>query len=154
MRLTINGSRLYNAALRILARRDYAQQELHRKLLAKGITEESEVTAVIQRLVEAGWLDDSRFTERFIQWRAERGYGPLRIQEELRMRGVNAALIEQQMTIVAEIWPQRLEQIWRKRFKGKPPKDFAERAKQQRFLHSRGFETFDIQRLFRFNDLP
>lgn len=57
--------------------------------------EEAELAEVIARLAEAGALDDVRFARRFAEDKRElRGWGPDRIAEALRARGVGEAEIE------------------------------------------------------------
>jgi len=51
---------VYPAALRYLERRDYAEQELREKLLARGAAPEA-VDACVERLYAAGYLDQQRF---------------------------------------------------------------------------------------------
>lgn len=57
--------------------------------------EEDELAEVIARLADAGALDDERFARRFAEDKRElRGWGPDRIAEALRARGVAEAQIE------------------------------------------------------------
>jgi regulatory protein len=62
-------------------------------LRERGI-EEAELLEVLARLAEAGALDDERFARRFAEDKRElRGWGPDRIAEALRARGVEEPLI-------------------------------------------------------------
>lgn len=57
--------------------------------------EEGELADVMARVVEAGLLDDERFAAEYAaDKRALRGWGPDRIREALRQRGVAEDLIE------------------------------------------------------------
>lgn len=50
---------------------------------------------MLERLLEAGAVDDERFARRFAEDKRElRGWGPDRITEALRARGVDETLIE------------------------------------------------------------
>jgi regulatory protein len=46
-----------------------------------------------------------------------------------------------------------LREVWRKKFRAKKPKTPAERAKQARFLQSRGFSFDHIQQVFNARDV-
>jgi regulatory protein len=79
----------------------------------------------------------------------ERGYGPLRILAELREAGVDAELAEQCLERAGVDWPAKLRGLRQKKFGRNLPVDYSEQARQSRFLHSHGFSTEDIRRLFR-----
>lgn len=56
---------------------------------------EDDLHEVIARLAEAGAIDDERFASRFAEDKRElRGWGPDRIAEALRARGVDESLID------------------------------------------------------------
>ena len=80
-------------ALELLTRREHSRQELLRKLVQRGIDEESAETAV-DDMAERGWQDDERFAQSLARSRASSGQGPLRIRAELRMHGIDDAAIE------------------------------------------------------------
>jgi SOS response regulatory protein OraA/RecX len=67
------------AALDALARRDYATEELRRKLLEKGY-DAAVVAPLLEALRAEKLLDDRRYTENFVTYHAVRGQGPLRIR--------------------------------------------------------------------------
>ena len=53
------------------------------------------MASVLERLLEAGAVDDERFARRFAEDKRElRGWGPDRITEALRARGIDETLIE------------------------------------------------------------
>jgi SOS response regulatory protein OraA/RecX len=66
-----------------LARRDHASEDLRRKLLDKGY-DPTVVADLIERLCSEKLVDDRRFLESFISYRAARGQGPHRVRAELR----------------------------------------------------------------------
>ncbi|MDR1821370.1 MAG: recombination regulator RecX [Oscillospiraceae bacterium] len=74
-------------ALRVLNSRAVSVFELKMKMLRKGFSEEA-AESVIDRLREAGLLDDKAYTEELTHSYANRGYGRRRIDVELRRRGV------------------------------------------------------------------
>ena len=88
--------------------------------------------------------NDERFAGHFVQYHAARGQGPLRIRRELAEVGVGEAMIEQALAAV-EDWPDRARDLRRRRFGGRPPSAWAEKARQARFLQYRGFSTDHIR---------
>ena len=125
----------------LLARREHARLELRRKLMQRDFPAD-EVDAALDRLEADGLLSDERFAEVFVRQRAGRGYGPLRIRQELRERGVDDGVIAAALAPWAEQWLAVAARQHEKHF-GRQPEDAKERARQQRHLQSRGF-GFDI----------
>lgn len=81
-------------ALRILTVREHSGQELRQKLLAKGC---SPLLAdhLVERCREWGYLDDRRYAERLLASAASRGWGPKRLEAELRAKGVEPGIWEE-----------------------------------------------------------
>ena len=137
---------LRKKALDLLARREHSRKELETKLTQKCAPEQGHAIApVLDRLVEQGLLSDARFAEAYVNMRARKGYGPVRIAMELNEKGVTTALVEQALA-EREDWYELLEDTWRKKFRSSPT-DFAEKAKQMRFLQYRGHRSDDIRQL-------
>jgi len=135
----------------LLARREHSIGELERKLSARGL-EGEDVHAVIDKLRSEGLQSDERFTEAFVHSRIDRGYGPLRISQELKQRGICNNLISRYLYAEENDWWQRAGKIREKRFGKAIPEDIKDRAKQSRFLQSRGFGGEHIRQLFRAGD--
>ena len=72
-----------------LARRDHAEAEAREKLSAIGFRAAS-IESALSRAREARFIDDARFARYFIDERTRRGWGRIRIEQELRRRGVDA----------------------------------------------------------------
>jgi regulatory protein len=88
------GDPAYAAALRLLSRRDHFRAELLQKLQQRGF-EDSEVEAALDRCAAANLIDDHRLAERFAEVRSRsNGWGPRRIEAELRRRGVSRSTAE------------------------------------------------------------
>ncbi len=82
----------YQRALKLLARRDHFAAELREKLTRKGYPID-EVDAALARCVDLGLIDDEKLAHRFAAFRsADRGWGPRRLEAELRRRGVASNL--------------------------------------------------------------
>ncbi|BAU48015.1 RecX family transcriptional regulator [Sulfurifustis variabilis] len=94
------------------------------------------------RLAEEGLLSDERFAEILVRSRRERGHGPLRIAKELEEKGLTQDAIERWVDPRSRDWVAQASRVRRRKFGARPPKDYAERARQARFLQYRGF-TFD-----------
>jgi len=132
------------AVLNWLARRDYSKQELQHKLSEKHFPADV-IETVLRNLTEEGFINDKRFTENYINYRQNKGYGPLRIAKELQTRGISAGTIAEELKITDNVWFTKAQQVWQKRFKSHKPKDFKSRAKQMQFLQYRGFSREQIE---------
>jgi regulatory protein len=137
-------ARVRTAALRLLARREHSGRELSDKLTTRGYAPEV-VAAVTAALADKHLLSDARFVQEFVAARVRRGSGPLKIRDELRGRGVTAAVVEEAIAAHADAWVTQAETARRKRFGATAPKDFKERARQARFLQQRGFSMQHIR---------
>ena len=71
--------------------------------------------------------------------RSKKGFGPLRIAEELRERGVADALSYKELFKSQYDWFEVATIVWQKKFKGVQARDVKDKSKQVRFLHYRGF---------------
>ncbi len=87
---------------------------------------------------------DDRYAEIYIRSRAARGYGPRRIEQELKSRGVDQALVRSALNGAELDWDELARDTRRKKFRGRPA-DAQERAKQMRFLEYRGFDAAQIR---------
>ncbi len=114
--------------------------------------EGDEVHEVIDNLRAEGQQSDERFTEAFVHNRIDRGYGPLRISQELQQRGVCDTLISRFIYVEELDWRQHARETREKRFGKSLPTDYKDQAKQSRFLQSRGFSSEQIRKLFRPGD--
>lgn len=115
------------------------------KLRRRGFSE-AKVREVIAELKAQGLQDQRRFVEGFIRTRAERGMGPLRIQLELKARGIAQELIDEVLSELALDWQQLAFAVCRRRYKNLPMSK-AERARCYRFLARRGFAAEHIRAL-------
>lgn len=129
---------LRQTALKALTRREYSYWELQQKLLTKSDNAQI-ITIVLDKLKSEKLLDDNRFTEAYVRMRSNRGYGPIRIQIELRNRGITDDIITEIINAKKNEWQQLAISVRKKRFGSQIPKDLNDRAKQMRFLEYRGF---------------
>lgn len=143
-----SSTRARDAALRLLARREHSRQELVLKLGARGF-QKQDIIEIIDHLADEGLQSDARFAESFTRYRINRGQGPLRIRAELQQRGVSKELITAALNSEDADWLELAEEQRRKRFGQSIPETATEQARQQRFLHYRGFSSEDIRSIFR-----
>lgn len=127
-------------ATQLLARREHSVAELRRKLVAKGF-DRAEIDDILPSLQQGGWLSNERFVGSFIRARQGKGYGPLRIRQELLERGIDEILIREHLDERASHWREMALKVRQKHFGSPMPKQPQEWAKQARFLQYRGFPT-------------
>jgi regulatory protein len=137
---------LRNRALGLLARREHTRSELQRKLAAHA-EDPQELSDLLDDLAHRGWLSDARFAAALVQGKQAK-FGATRLAYELRERGVADSLIREQLASLKETELERARQVWQAKF-GAPPEDAKARAKQMRFLQSRGFSLDVIGKLLR-----
>lgn len=135
-------------AMDFLARREYGQQELIRKLADKGYLRRI-VEASVHQLTDEGLQSDERFAESFVQSRINQGKGPVRIRLDLGQKGLPDAIIEMAIESAAADWRGLALDVRRRKFGDTPPSDFKAKARQMRFLQYRGFEQDHVQAAFR-----
>lgn len=131
-------------AMDYLARREHGRAELIAKLGRFGFDEGTADDAVAQ-LVDDNLQSDSRFVEAFVASRISQGKGPLKIRADLRERGIDSNSISQGLDSADCDWFLAAADVRQKKFGGGHPRDFDEKARQMRFLQSRGFDTDQIQ---------
>ena len=85
----------------MLSRRDHSELELKRKLLEKGGAADA-VTTLLRELSEQRYLDDRKFAENFVRFRAGKAWGRRRYQQELFHRGVSPEVIQSVLATLPE----------------------------------------------------
>ncbi|GAB4262485.1 MAG: recombination regulator RecX [Methylomicrobium sp.] len=124
--------------LRLLARREHSRLELLNKLLARGFPRDR-IEPVLDDLSERGWLDDGRFAESYVRQRIEKGFGPNRIDYELRQLGITDFDLETAAAEVAGGWQDALQSVYCKKYRQGDAITLQEWSKRSRFLLQRGF---------------
>ncbi|HMN92035.1 MAG TPA: recombination regulator RecX [Hydrogenophaga sp.] len=135
---------LKGRALRLLAAREHSRAELEKKLAAH---EESpgELARALDELQAKGFISEQRVVDSLIHRRAAR-LGTGRLKQELQARGISAEAMAEAVQALRSTEVDRAREVWRKKF-GEPATDAAGRAKQMRFLASRGFGADAIRRV-------
>jgi regulatory protein len=130
----------------LLARREHGITELTRKLILKGLPEDL-VHEAIEKLASDGLISDQRFCESMTNYQYQRGQGPQKIRYKLRSDGVSDEIIESTFELLSPDWEASLNRLFQKKYSDSAARTPSERAKQVRFLSSRGFPQEMIYRL-------
>lgn len=138
---------LRSRALQYLARREYSRTELAAKLRPFAEVEDDfeqlqpvDLDALLDDLVTSGYLSDERAATQLLHARRRR-FGTQRITHEMRQKGIPEELIEDVLPELKESELETAREVWQRKFGSHihDPHDAKERARQMRFLQSRGF---------------
>ena len=141
---------LRGRALQALARRELSRAELQAKLQPH-VVEADDIAALLDDLQKRGWLSDARALEQTVRIRSAR-FGTQRIAHELRQKGISDELISAAIPQMKEGELEAARNVWQRKF-ASPPQDQKEKAKQVRFLQSRGFSMDVIFKVMRISDV-
>ena len=136
--------RLFAKGIRLLSMREHSVREITTKLSVKCESMDT-MYAVIDDLVEAKYLCDRRFTESFIRSKQNRGFGPSKINGDLKNKGISAVLIDEFLDQNSAIWMEIAKNQYQKKYADTPVTDYKTWAKRARFMQSRGFSMEHIQ---------
>lgn len=131
------------AAMDLLARREHSRSELMEKLGRR--FDKALIETVLDTLADDGLQSDRRFAESFVRHRAQRGYGPLRIRQELQQRGVAVSEISLAFESNEINWLDVIGGVVTRKYGGQPASELKEKARRQRFLLYRGFSHDHIK---------
>jgi regulatory protein len=137
-------------AMRYLARREHSRAELRAKLQPY-VQEGEDLDAVLDELEKRNWLSDARAATLFVDTKRGR-FGTQRIAHELRQKGIAEDLIADALPQLKETELDAAREVWQRKF-GIQPQDSKEKAKQIRFLQSRGFSMDVIFKVLRFTEM-
>ncbi len=142
----INPADIRLAAMNLLARREHSRWELLRKLRRR-FPDEQLLATELQRLTDENLQSDERYAQAYAWQRAGRGYGPLRLRQEMRERGLSDGEIASAFEHVELDWFALATEAFHKKF-GEPGRvDIKEKARRIRFMQYRGFSPEHYQRL-------
>jgi regulatory protein len=129
----------FEVALAALRRKERTSADLARWLDRRGYGS-AEVATAIERLTEAGELDDERFALRFAEDKRElSGWGAERIREALLARGIEPSLAE--AVLAAETHSDQVDRASELLVRrGQSLEDDTGRARALGFLTRRGYE--------------
>jgi regulatory protein len=155
-------------ALRLLSVKEYSRKGLAAKLaesearwakLARNASETGsgadldtppktsvlDIDLILDDFEARGWLSDERFAEALVRRRSER-YGSRKIQDELERAGVDSDKSAQLLQMLKETEYQRAFELWSRKF-GVVAQEEKERARQYRFLASKGFSSEVVSKI-------
>ena len=135
---------LTGRALRLLSAREHSRAELQRKL-APFEEAPGELGAVLDELAAKDLQSEQRAVDSLVHRRSAK-LGSARIRQEMQAKGMEPEAMAQALDQLRASEQTRALEVWRKKFGG-PASTPAERAKQVRFLASRGFGGEAIARV-------
>ena len=130
------------AAANMIGTRALSKRELTRRLVKKG-NDESDAQAAADWLEDIGAVDDAGYAAALVRHYGGKGYGPARVREELRRRGVGRELWDEALEEMPES-AEILDGLIQKRCRG----DLADPREKKRVsdaLLRRGFAWSDVK---------
>ena len=135
-------------AMDYLARREHGFLELVTKLKEKGFSELLSHETVL-KLKEEDLQSDERYAEMIVNVRSARGFGPLRISYELKMKGIKTEIIDDEINKKKSSWEQIGLMVLNKKLKNKKLEDKEQFLKAYKFLQQRGFDHQDAKEIIK-----
>jgi regulatory protein len=140
------GRSLKGRALQLLSQREHSRAELERKLAAHETTP-GELAQALDDLQARDFINEGRVIESVINHRAGK-LGAARLKQELAAKGLGGEAVAQALAALKDSELERAREVWQKKF-GEPAQEPRERAKQARFLLTRGFAAEVVSKLVR-----
>lgn len=135
---------LKGRALRLLSQREHSRVELERKLAAHE-EEPGSLARALDELEAKGFISEERVVESVVHRRASK-LGAARVQQELAAKGLSAESMSLALEQLRVTEFERARDVWSRKF-GESATDPQERAKQMRFLLSRGFAAEVVRKV-------
>ena len=137
---------LIDQALKFLARREYSEKELARKLHMQYPNQDTEIKEVLEKLKAQTYLNNQRFLESRIRHRLAQGYGSQRIILELtQVHGLDRPEIVEVLKQHAPNEGSSLEDLIRKKIKHLKLEDPKARTRVIAYCLARGFLLSEIK---------
>ena len=135
---------LKGRALRLLSQREHSRLELERKL-AEHETEPGQLARALDELQAKGFINEARVVESVLHRRA-RKLGTSRVRQELAAKGLSDEAVAQALDGLRATELERAREVWARKF-GAPATEPKEKARQIRFLVSRGFAAEVVRKV-------
>ena len=135
---------LKGRALRLLSQREHSRLELERKL-AGHETEPGQLAKALDELQARGFISEERVVESVIHRRASK-LGTARVRQELQSKGLSPEVMADALEQLRGTELARAREVWARKF-GEPATEPKEKARQIRFLVSRGFAAEVVRRV-------
>lgn len=134
-------SQALNYVMSLLARREYSEFEIRCKMQEKQFSEQ-EIDDTLAFCQQKNWQNDRRFTENYLTFRAQRGYGLARIKQELQqVKGISSDVIYDVLQEMEIDWEDKALSVLRKKFPNYTEiNDLKLKQKVWRYMLSHGFK--------------
>jgi regulatory protein len=146
-----SGEEAFKRALNFLGYRARSEAEVRTKLTQSGFSSKI-VQPTLEKLRSLKLLDDEAFARSFAQTRIEdRGYGPLRLERELRLKGIAKTLVGRILdeSFARHGGKERARALVERRFRGKDLTDAKTLRRAISFLRRRGYRDAVIAEIVR-----
>lgn len=143
--MNTTGPSLKGRALRLLAQREHSRAELERKLAAFEAVPGT-LAQALDALQAKDFINEQRVVDSVVHRRAPR-LGAGRVRQELERKGLDREAVASAVAALASTELARARDVWQKKFGGTAAVDAADRARQMRFLASRGFSGEVVRRV-------
>jgi len=141
-----NAKSLRIKIMNFLARREHTNKEIYEKLKNR-VEDLNLLREEITKLMDEGLIHNKRFAEQYIYSRSTKGFGPLRIEQELNKRGVDQKISQELLN--SKDWSNFAKLALQKKKGSNILVDGKDILKIKRFLNYRGFNNFHIEEAFR-----
>ena len=135
---------LKGRALRLLSQREHSRLELERKL-APHETEPGQLAKALDELQARGFISEERVVESVIHRRAAK-LGTARVKQELQAKGLSPEAMGEALEQLRSTELERAREVWARKF-GEPATEPREKARQMRFMVSRGFAAEVVRKV-------
>lgn len=154
---TANIRKIVSRGVFLLGMREHGGKELKRKLIEKFPAKEDEdkedilffIELAIEYLYREDLVSDERFIESYIRIEQERGQGPTKIEESLKIKTDRNDLVIDGLNSLDGLWDESASKLIKKKYNIiEKPQEEKEYAKIVRFLVSRGYGYDTIANAF------
>ena len=140
-------SGLKDRALSLLTARPLSRKELIDRLIERADATEKEAEAVADELERLGLLNDRTYAETLVRHYSAKGYGPYRLREELRRRGVPRAYWDEALDNLDDP-AEAIDALLRQKLRGRTA-DRKELKRASDYLARKGYSWNDISAALR-----
>ena len=140
-------SGLKDRALSLLTARPLSRKELIDRLIERADATEKEAEAVADELGRLGLLNDRTYAETLVRHYSAKGYGPYRLREELRRRGVPRAYWDEALDNLDDP-AEAIDALLRQKLRGRTA-DRKELKRASDYLARKGYSWNDISAALR-----
>lgn len=140
-------SGLKDRALSLLTARPLSRKELTDRLRERADATEEEAEAVADELERLGLLNDRAYAETLVRHYSAKGYGPYRLREELRRRGVPRAYWDEVLEELDDP-AEAIDALLRQKLRGRTV-DRKELKRASDYLARKGYSWTDISAALR-----